>query len=234
MVRYLRALAELGEEAGNPGDPIRFTASTPGVKRDGLDLDPLTWWLDNYRKNPVVLWAHDYRGGRLPIGQAVVTVEPGRLIADVVFDQMDPFARTVESKYRRGFLHSVSVGWDTQVKHENEEFVSMDWHYEFREGDEIRLDLLDISGVPVPGDPDALIERQVVGLRSLYRDLSAILEEVDKEGETDDAEAGRRRAVEDAAGPGGAVDATDDGDNWTKMGAQLREIFGLKEVGKNE
>jgi len=232
MAQYLRALAERGEEEGNPGDPIRFTASTPGVKRDGLDLDPLTWWLDNYRKNPVVLWAHDYRGERLPLGRAVVTADPERLIADVYFDQLDPFARTVESKYRRGFLHSVSVGWDTMVKNDDGEFVPIDWRYEIRPSDEVRLDLLDISGVPVPGDPDALIERQVVGLRSLYRELSAVLKEVD----ADDAEAGRQRAVADAAGPGGAVDGADDmttDDNFTRMGAQLREIFGLKEAGEN-
>jgi len=61
------------------------------------------WKLENYRKNPVVLWAHDYLGKNLPIGKAVnVTVDGKRLVADVVFDPADELARQVERKYRTG------------------------------------------------------------------------------------------------------------------------------------
>jgi len=158
-MEYLRAVVERGEARGEAGEPIRFTASTGGVKRDGKDLDQNQWDLENYRRNPIFLWVHDYWGERLPIGRAAVEVEEGRLVADVSFDQEDEFARAVESKYRRGFLHSVSVGWD-----------------EVQRDDELRYDLLDISGVPVPGDPDALMEREMAGLRRLRRNLDAVLE----------------------------------------------------------
>lgn len=155
MVRYLRAELVQGEQETKEGTPIRFTASSPGVKRDGKSLEMGGWNLGNYRKNPVFLWAHSYGmfGNVLPIGRADVTAEPERLVADVTFDQEDPFARQVESKYRRGFLHAVSVGWD-----ENEVDGTMQY------------ELLDISAVPVPGDPDALMERQIAGLRRMFEE----------------------------------------------------------------
>ena len=155
---YIRALCERAEQEADPGTPIRFTASTEGTKRDGKDLKAVDWRLDNYLRNPVVLWAHDYTGRTLPIGRASVTVDKSSLLADVTFDQQDDFARTVESKYRRGYLSAVSVGWD-----------------ERDEG----LDLLDISAVPVPGDPDALMERQVRVWRSLLSEIDTATQGVD-------------------------------------------------------
>jgi len=155
MARYLRAELVQGEQETKEGTPVRFTASSPGVKRDGKSLEMGGWNLGNYRRNPVFLWAHSYGmfGNVLPIGRADVTAEPERLVADVTFDQEDPFARQVESKYRRGFLHAVSVGWD-----ENEV------------DGKVQYELLDISAVPVPGDPDALMERQIAGLRRMFEE----------------------------------------------------------------
>lgn len=156
---FVRAFAERGAEAGAAGEPIRFTASTEGVARDGLVIEADGWRLENYRKNPVVLWAHDYLGKNLPIGRADrVEVVDGRLAADVVFDQADEFARAVERKYRTGFLHAVSVGWETHTIRPS------------KGGEAPRIaeaELLDISGVPVPGDPDALIERELRALKAL-------------------------------------------------------------------
>ena len=166
-MEFLRAFRDTpvdGNE-GSPGEPIRFIASTSGIKRDGLDLDQNLWHLDNYRRNNVFLWVHDYMGQTLPLGRVDVSIEDGDLAADVLFDQEDDFARKVESKYRRGFLHAVSVGWD-DVEIEGQK----------------RFDLLDVSAVPVPGDPDALMERQQIALRSLGRsllDMSDDLDEID-------------------------------------------------------
>lgn len=151
---YVRAYREEPDPQAEPpaeGAPLRFVASTENVARDGLTIKADAWQLDNYRKNPVVLWAHDYT--QPPIARSDVALEDGRLIASVTFDQGDEFAKAIERKYRAGFLHSVSVGWDTQ---ENEGSTV------------IRAELLDISAVPVPGDPDALIQRMGVmqsGLR---------------------------------------------------------------------
>jgi hypothetical protein len=100
----------------------------------------------------VVLWGHDYTGQRLPIGRAEVEITGRQIRASITFDQEDEFARSVESKYRRGFLHTVSVGWNP---------------LKTRGRDVAEWELLDISAVPVPGDADALIQRQLRALRAI-------------------------------------------------------------------
>lgn len=145
---FIRAYCERAPAAeAAPGTPIRFVASTENVARDGLIIAADGWQLENFRKNPVFLWAHDYR--RPPIGRVVrVDVEGSRLMADVEFDQADEEARKIEDKYRRGFLSAVSVGWEIQ---------SVDPPKNAMGAPRIsKADLLEISGVPVPSDPDAL------------------------------------------------------------------------------
>lgn len=151
-------------------DRMIFAASTPGVKRDGIELRPEGWRTENFERNPVILWAHDYRS--LPIGRGtVVDSDSGSLRIAVEFDQSDPFARTVQRKYRDGFLNAVSVGWDwvredgspidfeTWISNSDEDLARQLWY-----------DLLETSAVPVPADADALLERRRSALADL-RDL---------------------------------------------------------------
>lgn len=95
-------------------------------------------------------------GSKPPIGRvAAVEPEAERLVIDVAFDQGDQFAREIERKYRDGFLNAVSVSWD---------------NVEGKDG-RMQHDLLEVSGVPVPADPDALIERQRAALARLGHSL---------------------------------------------------------------
>lgn len=153
MNMYLRAYAEASEAQDGS---IRFVASTEGVKRDGLDLKAENWLLENYRRNPVVLFAHDYRS--LPVGRADVFIDGYRLIADVTFDPEDERARMIESKYRRGFLNAVSVGWDNVGR---------------------KYDLMDISVAPVPVDPQALVQIQRAALSDIGEQIIQMLEQND-------------------------------------------------------
>lgn len=166
MPHFMRAILDrAGGEIPERG-PLRFVASTEEPGRDGLVIKQDGWQLDAYRANPVVLWAHDYASP--PIGRADVRVEGKQLIAEITFDPDDEFARAVERKYRAGFLSAVSVGWETRKL---EPPASP--------GDPPRIieaELLDISAVPVPGDPKALIERQQRALAGLGRDLLALLD----------------------------------------------------------
>lgn len=163
---YLRAYAE-GQPGAEAGTPIRFTASTETVARDGLVVEQAGWRLDNFARNPVFLWVHDYGGTRLPIGRATPMVMEGRLVADVEFDQEDEFARQVESKYRRGFLHAISVGFNPlKIVPGNAGSAPRS----------VETELLDISAVPVPGDPLALKERQARALEELGQELAETLE----------------------------------------------------------
>lgn len=141
---------------------MNFVAATENVARDKLVIDISGARLDNYRKNPVVLWGHDYGGfnsPRPPIGKADVDIQDNELRAKITFDLDDPFAADIHRKYDRGFLNAVSIGWDTlkMDRVDNPDVYGRVTEWE----------LLDISGVPVPGDPDALKERQARALNDL-------------------------------------------------------------------
>ena len=139
--QYLRGIVD-----SRANGSIGFTAATAGVKRDGLDLNIGGLRTQNFEANPVFLWAHDYAGRTLPIGKVSDLDKQGdQLRGQVEFDTSDEFAMRVEQKYRDGFLNTVSVGWATLNRSGNEVTDS---------------DLLDISAVPVPGDPSALVDAQ--------------------------------------------------------------------------
>lgn len=138
---------------GTSGDPLRFVASAEGTNRYGFNLRRSGWRLDNFRRNPVVLWMHDDH--RPPIGRADVSMEAEGLIARITFDPADPFAADVERKYRGGFLNALSVGFD---------FVTADGSpvgdWRGLNPEQINktafYDLAEISAVPVPADPRAV------------------------------------------------------------------------------
>jgi len=141
-----------------PDGSKEFVASSAGEKRDGLTLLMQGALLENYLKNPVVLWAHDYRGEHLPIGKAL-KVKPmaKEMRATLQFDLEDPFAREIDRKYEEGYLNAVSIGWIDREYDETQRTVT-------------KWELLDISAVPVPGDPDALLRREYAMIRSLLGD----------------------------------------------------------------
>lgn len=164
--QFIRAYTERTAES-RPGDAIRFIASTSEVARDGFMIDAAGWQLDNFRKNPVFLWAHNY--SEPPIGKVThIAVEDDNLIADVVFDQEDEKARNIERKYRAGMLSAVSVG-----------FNIID--YTPSQGQDApranKTELLELSGVPVPADPNALAPRQKRAFADLGRELLALSED---------------------------------------------------------
>ncbi len=102
--------------------------------------------LDSYRKNPVVLWAHD--ASLPPIGRAVeVTAEPGVGVWAVNEFAPTPFAQEVLALYRGGFLNAFSVGFRTLASGRGGE-----------RGPRVvtRWELVEQSAVAVPANPDAL------------------------------------------------------------------------------
>jgi hypothetical protein len=146
-VVYMRGhvLRAAGEEAPADG-PIPFVLATEGRKADGLDLRMAGLDLARYQANPVLGYGHSYWGrDGLPIGR-VENVRPDgtRLLGDLVFDQADDFARTVERKIRDGYLRAVSVGFDA--------------HDIDQAGVPARWELFETSVVPLPMDPDAVAE----------------------------------------------------------------------------
>lgn len=69
--------------------------------------------LEQYRCNPVLLWMHrrNYQDTAGPIGRIEnLRLDGTRLIGTPVFDQNDPFAKQIQSKWENGFLRMASAG----------------------------------------------------------------------------------------------------------------------------
>ena len=141
-------------------------ASTEEADRDGDVILAGGWELENFRKNPVVLFAHKYDSP--PIAKVLETrIGQGRLMFRLQFASRSeyPFTDTIYKLYRGGYLRSFSVG-----------FIPKDWE-ELRGNSEGRLfrqqELVEISAVPIPTNPKALAEARKSGLINL-RELKSL------------------------------------------------------------
>jgi HK97 family phage prohead protease len=139
-------------------DTRGFVISTLDEDREGDVLDPAGVVLDNYLRNPTVLWSHDYWG--LPIGRARnVRPSTSAVMADIQFAPTE-FADQVRLLVDTGFLKGVSVGFDPKA-----------WQWRTTtSGDQGRKftkwELLEISLCPVPTNPMALVsEAKSMGYR---------------------------------------------------------------------
>lgn len=141
------------EDLGTESRRIKFTISTGDVDRDNDTISAAGWVLDNYKQNPVVLWAHSHRD--LPIGKAVsIGVEGNALVAVAEF-ATHPLAQTVYEMLKGGFMRATSVGFRAIEYAINEERRGIDFK---------RQELLEFSVVPVPANPHALIAASAQGM----------------------------------------------------------------------
>lgn len=136
---------------------LEICISDESVDRYDSILKADGWMLDNYRKNPVVLFGHCY--DELPIGKDTgVRLTDGRkLIGRPQFAprEMNPLADSTYLMLLGGYLNASSVG-----------FLPLEWTFdEGRNGyNIIRQELLEYSIVPVPANPNALIEARSAGI----------------------------------------------------------------------
>jgi len=101
-------------EKGTFNDDERsFTAwaSQPILDRDNEIIAWDAWDLENWRKNPVLLWAHDYK--KFPLGSAQWAEETREgLKFKPQFSKVTQDARIVYNLYKEGTLRAFSVGFD--------------------------------------------------------------------------------------------------------------------------
>lgn len=156
---FMPCIGTASAEGAKADEPMRLkvTISTRGRDRHGDILEPGGAQVASFLKNPVVLWAHEYRS--LPIGRATALTREGEALkADVIFAGT-PFAREVYGLYAGGFLKGWSVG-----------FLPLEW--EVMEDAQGRFngyhvkswELMELSAVPVPANPEALTEALGKGL----------------------------------------------------------------------
>lgn len=132
---------------------IQFTISTDSVDRMGDTIDVSGWKLEAYRKNPVVLWAHDNES--LPVGKATrVWIEDGKLKATAEFtpEGVARFNDTVFALLKGGFLNAVSVGF-MPIEYAFVEDADRRFGIDFKQ-----QELLEFSVVSVPANAEALID----------------------------------------------------------------------------
>lgn len=130
---------------------IEIIGSTSAVDRDGESIDPKGWNLKNYKNNPIILPAHDYR--QPAIGRAKrIRLQDGKLTFRIEFppEGANPVADVYRKLYKGGFMTASSVG-----------FIPEDWtEGDGKKGSPARTytkaELLELSLVSVPSNPEAL------------------------------------------------------------------------------
>ena len=134
------------------GSAHRMVIAANELSRNGDELNLRGISFKNYRKNPVVLWAHDsYQG--IPIAKTVKIGhdDQGRIAADFEFNSDDEFAARVENAWNGGFIRAASIRYmPTKVVEMLDEQGRVD---------RLRIEeseLLEWSLVAVPADPDSV------------------------------------------------------------------------------
>lgn len=150
----MRAVLPTEAKANVDERTVEFVISTASVDRMGDTIAVDGWKLDNFRKNPVVLWAHD--PSTLPIAKATaVWIEDKSLRARAEFAAADlsPLGDKVLRYFQAGFLNAVSVGF-IPLKWAWAEGPDRQWGIDF-----IEQELLEFSAVSVPANAEALAQR---------------------------------------------------------------------------
>src|SRR6266404_2662196 len=158
----LAPTAEEQEPAAQTDNTFRFIFSNEKVGRDKHVVLNRGIQTANYLANPVCLWFHD--DSQPPIGRGSNIDTSGvNCRIDVTFVDRDilPFAGTIRDLVAGKWLRALSMSW-----------APIEWEYSTdrsRPGgaDFSKVDLLEISVVPLPALPNALADARSCGV-NLY------------------------------------------------------------------
>lgn len=130
----------------NDDGSYEITIAANNVARDNLDVDLDSLKLENYLRNPVVLWSHDMTIP--PIGRSVsVRKADGKLTTRFEFAKGYQLAEDIRSLWDQGILRAASIRWGGgEVSYPDSGPLMR-----FKDSE-----LIEWSIVPVGSDPDAL------------------------------------------------------------------------------
>jgi len=149
---------------------LEFVGSTETQDRDGEVIRASGWDLKNYKKNPVFMFSHRY--DQPPIGKAnKVWVDNDKLKFNIEFADRNTyeFADTIYQLYKGGFMKATSVG-----------FIPDENAIEQGDGEKAprrtytKQELLELSAVAVPSNPDALVQARDTGLITI-KEFEAVI-----------------------------------------------------------
>ncbi len=155
---YIEPITKSTETAD--GTEVLFVISTDSVDRDQDTIAINGWQLDNYRKNPVVLWVHDNR--LPPVARSTSEwIQDEKLKSTALFTPKDlnPFGYMIGQMYIKGFLNAVSVGFRSLEAKWAADKENRPWGIDY-----FKQELLEYSCCPVPANPEALMDAKSAGI----------------------------------------------------------------------
>lgn|SRR5512147_507558 len=170
---------------------LRFIGTDESEDRDGDIIKADGWQLENFNRNPVFLPFHDY--GKVPIGKAIAinkSIGSSALMFDIKFPSVEEFCSdpehpsqefklsdTIYMAYKNGYMNAVSVGF---IGHESVEREDQKDIPAWQRGRIFTSqELLELSAVSVPSNPNALLHAR--SAKGVKPDQLKMLEEIFKE-----------------------------------------------------
>ena len=161
--QFTKAL--ITDELDEKGEFV-FTASTASLDRENDIIKADGWMLDTFKDGGPLLWGHDQN--KLPVGRVLwVKADDNKLVGKAKFNGTTQLSKDVEKLVRSGDLTGLSVG-----------FRPMDMKMNSEGGRTFtKQELLEISVVNVPANPDAVIHM----IKSLDIKSQSVLEMLKQE-----------------------------------------------------
>jgi len=205
---------------------LRFIASTDSPDRHGDKIDQGGWVFTSEVK---FLWVHDR--SIPPLGKVIrKTIEEGQLVLDVQFDLDDEFAAEIYRKYQEDFIDSVSVSFNPLEAEPRDMGDGIRF---------IRQELLELSAVPVPANPEATVKDGQGDVNAFFRAQLKWAQEVIQEAGAPRAD-GLKALCEDLGDALEAAESEDDKDKdetptpEDKDSEDGEEFFTLEDSGGDE
>lgn len=140
---------------------VRFVLSDGSVDRYGDTINARGWVLTNYMANPVVLFGHDAETVENVIGRMLkVWVDGESLLGEVEFMEasVNPTAETVFQMVKGRYLNTGSVGFQP-IEYGLSKDKNRPAGIDFK-----KQELLEFSIVPIPANPNALVQARAAGI----------------------------------------------------------------------
>lgn len=177
MSKHIEAICRVDEgmKSKGAGAVYHAVASTIAMDRDKEVLIPKGVLIDFFMKNPVMLNIHQLR--QVPVGKVInVDVRDEEVVFDFIFAETDA-GKELKSLYDSGYMNAFSVGFIPKdyIWVDNDTPNVVEFTLPSGEKDSLDLtkyssrpnliitkwELLEISPVPVPSNPEALLVRGI-------------------------------------------------------------------------
>lgn len=134
--------------------------------------------LDEYKRNPVVLFNHDTFN---VVGTSSVRMQDGRLIAEMGddnWDDDDPEAMRIKNKVKKGIIRGASIGFNYSDEDVTEEEDERGMFYRIN-----KWNLMEWSYVTIPSNKDALVTQRMqkaLEMKEIHERLDEIESKIGK------------------------------------------------------